>query len=291
MTPNEFPEWLTTARDQKAARVLVRRVQKLGTKASPAALMLDLEVKGCDVPRALERMRDDIRSRHLTHGSFDVQAVTDKGEVVLVDRVTITRDDAIPDGPATELEPGVQLARMVLDQSDKAYTLVRDMAGAQKDFVVACTAAMVAGSERERLMHSEFFDMMMLKNEREAEQTASKDRREIAKGAFETLGPIAGSIASHVMKNATPAWAAFAQKLLANPERFHAIVSTLDPEEIIALETALGFTFPKPAGAPAAEAPPAPAAEPAPAPDPEPAPAATSSTSTRSKATRKGRRS
>ena len=48
------------------------------------------------------------------------------------------------------------------------------------------------------------FEIFSLNNERDADIRKSEDNRAIAKGAFETLGPIAGSIASHVMKTRSP---------------------------------------------------------------------------------------
>ena len=252
MIASEFAEWIVQAEGAGAEKLVVRRAQKGGVKQR-AALFLDVPIKGVDVPRSLERMRDDVKARSLTHASFEVEAVSVKGDVIMRDRINMSRHEELSGAEQeVEVDPGVTMARMILEEAHRAYDQVLEMARAQSTFLGATSTvvenmgnSLVARDAKIEEMLGRMFEIFSLKNERDADIRKSEDNRAIAKGAFETLGPIAGSIASHVMKNAQPAWAAFAQSLLNDQDRFIQIVSLLKPEEVVALEAAMGATFPK----------------------------------------------
>jgi hypothetical protein len=244
MTPDEFREWCKLAIDQGCVEVQTRRTGKGRTEGAATVFSKDV-LKGIDCTRLLERMRDDLKARRITVGTFKVAGIDDAGKVVMHDQVNLARDEVLSEDEQLDQDPGVALARIESAHARQAFSMMLDMAGAQKDFVVAMTGTMTAMATHEQAQRGEFFDMMTFRHERDTDAAASADKRAIAKGAVEVLGPIAGALIAHVSKQATPAWAAFAQKLINNPDKFQSLIELLSPDEVMALETALGMTFPK----------------------------------------------
>jgi hypothetical protein len=253
MTPEDLTDWIQTARDQEAARVHVKRGTKPGQK-NATLLFLDLDLTGLDVGKLLTRMRDDIRSRRLVSAWFQLDAVSEDGKSLLSERISLGRDEAIPGSADSAVEePGVAIARLTLDGAKDAYAQMRQMAEGQATFLTAVSSvvkgmgeAQVAGNARTEQMMKDFFEMFVLKNERDAELKASEDRRAIAKDAFATLAPIAAMGISAMAKHAGASWGELFKSLLSDPERFQAFMGMLKPQEIAALEQAMNMQFPKP---------------------------------------------
>lgn len=244
MTPSEFSDWIVTAQGQDARRIAVKRGTKPGQK-NATKLFFEDDAQGYDVARSLERMRDDVRARRLTHAVFEVCALDDAGKALLSDRVTISRDEALPDTPEAVDEPGVHLARMGFDLADKFAHSMLDMSKNQQTVVGQLSEALVKRDERIEMMLSNMFDIFTLKNEREADIRKSEDTRAIAKDTVGSIAPIAGLLISKLAGQAAPAWGALVQSLLKDPERFQQFAAMLTPAEIATLEQAMNVTFPK----------------------------------------------
>ena len=92
MIASEFAEWIVQAEGAGAEKLVVRRAQKGGVKQR-AALFLDVPIKGVDVRGP--RMRDDVKARSLTHASFEVEVVSIKGDVIMRDRINMSRHEEL----------------------------------------------------------------------------------------------------------------------------------------------------------------------------------------------------
>lgn len=253
MKATEFPRWVEQAREQGATHVEVRRARQNGGAA--ATLYFRDKLEGLDVERLLERMKEDITSRHrrLSRAAFDVLAVRVDGKdstEVQRDSVTITRDDveeASTSEPLTIEGASVEHTRVALAAAREAHRDLRDMAmgvcQTMQSVAESLSAKLVEAQSKAAEQLVTAFEFAQLKFEREAEANASSERRQLAKAALEELGPIAGAAIAHVQKNATPAWAALA-KSLQTSGKLPKLLELLDPEEVAALQTALGFTFP-----------------------------------------------
>lgn len=256
MKASEFSRWLQSARELGATHVEIRRARQNGGAAS--TVFLREKVEELDVERLVERMREDLSSRHrrLSKATFD--ALTFKVEEgaqveVMRDAVVVARDDI--EEPAAVVETNtvegasVEMQRAAFAAAREAHRDLRDMA-----MGVCATLQGVAENLSTKLVESQekvatvlqvAFEFSTLQREREQDAAASSERRELGKTAIQELAPLAGAALTHITKNATPAWAALAMRIQSSG-KLPKLLELLgdDPEAVAALGSALGHTFP-----------------------------------------------
>lgn len=255
MKATEFARWIEQAGEKGATHIEVRRAAQTGAKSS--TIFFVEEVARVDVERLLERMREDVLSRHrrLSKGYFEVRAF--KGdEDVMRDSVVILRDE--PED-ATQLEgqtiegASVRLARDAWSAAREAHQDLRamavDTAKTLQSVAEQLSAKLVESNDRAGQVMSMAFEMASLRHEREEAAQASAERRELAGKAISELAPIVGAGMAYVTKNATPAWAALAQRIQSSGKLPQLLELMADDSELVALfGEAVGHTFPKKEG-------------------------------------------
>jgi hypothetical protein len=213
MKPSELPRWIEQAREGGADHVEVRRARKGGSPEPK--LFCDEQVEGLQPDALIERLRDDaIIARKMREGQFELLAL-DKKREVMRERITVTRSDV------DELEFGEDAsAKLAAVAVREMQAMARVMCDAVKGSNVEIRETLKMVTEQNVNLHSKISDTIetaftfaTLRRESEAAETASKDKREMAKAALTELGPILGAVFMKLGKKSGPGLVAFFQSL------------------------------------------------------------------------------
>lgn len=257
MKHNEFPRWVEQARELNATHLEVRRARQSG--GTTPTIFLREKLEGLDVERVVERMREDIVRPHrrVSKATFDVLALRVDGKdsvEVARDGVVISRDDvddqAVAGAEVTTVEgASVEMQRAAFNAAREAHRDLRDMAVSQGATLLAVvenlSTKLVESQQKVAEVLTVAFEFSTLQREREQDERASSERRQLGTTAIQEFAPLLGAGLAHVMRNATPAWAGFAQRLQTSGKLKRVLeVIDDDPEIMAALGSALGLTFP-----------------------------------------------
>lgn len=232
MKAHELLDWLATADEKGARKLRVERASKRGQVAKGA--LFAEETFPVDGDRLLERMREDLTSRRLHGGTFLLCAADGKGVSVMQERLQLLADEQNEGGSDNEFGAVYRVVQSMCDQTIKMAESMRVMArennDSQQKVIADLSSQIVAMQGKMGETLEAAFTVATLREESLREARASEERRELAKSAFTTMGPIVGALLTKLGKGVGPAFQGLFRSL--TEDQLKSLAGILTAEQI-----------------------------------------------------------